>query len=97
MLTDPNPDDPLVPEIAHLYKTDRPRYEATAREWTRKYVHSHRLICRRLTPCLRTPGTRCKRAPFLGLLYPFVHVACFSSCIMTCQAYPLLCGTCVPL
>ncbi|XP_022855201.1 ubiquitin-conjugating enzyme E2 5A-like isoform X1 [Olea europaea var. sylvestris] len=22
-LTDPNPDDPLVPEIAHMYKTDR--------------------------------------------------------------------------
>ena len=38
MLTDPNPDDPLVHDIAHLYKTDRPRYEATAREWTRKYV-----------------------------------------------------------
>ncbi|KAI5453871.1 Ubiquitin-conjugating enzyme E2 4 [Naganishia albida] len=38
MLTDPNPDDPLVPEIAHTYKTDRARYEATAREWTRKYV-----------------------------------------------------------
>ncbi|KAL5522604.1 hypothetical protein ACEPAG_8621 [Sanghuangporus baumii] len=37
MLTDPNPDDPLVPDIAHLYKTDRARYEATAREWTRKY------------------------------------------------------------
>ncbi|KAK4699411.1 ubiquitin-conjugating enzyme E2 D, partial [Phenoliferia sp. Uapishka_3] len=36
MLTDPNPDDPLVPEIANLYKTDRPRYESTAREWTRK-------------------------------------------------------------
>jgi len=36
MLTDPNPDDPLVPDIAHLYKTDRSRYEATAREWTRK-------------------------------------------------------------
>ena len=52
MLTDPNPDDPLVPEIAHVsvsasfqndrltwnqtYKTDRARYEATAREWTRK-------------------------------------------------------------
>jgi hypothetical protein len=29
MLTDPNPDDPLVPDIAHLYKTDRTRYEAT--------------------------------------------------------------------
>lgn len=38
MLTDPNPDDPLVPEIAHVYKTDRQRYEATAREWTRKYA-----------------------------------------------------------
>ncbi|WFD20284.1 E2 ubiquitin-conjugating enzyme [Malassezia caprae] len=33
---DPNPDDPLVPDIAHLYKTDRAAYENTAREWTRK-------------------------------------------------------------
>jgi ubiquitin-conjugating enzyme E2 D/E len=38
LLTDPNPDDPLVPEIAHIYKTDRPRYENSAREWTRKYA-----------------------------------------------------------
>ena len=38
LLTDPNPDDPLVPEIAQLYKTDRAKYEATAREWTRKYA-----------------------------------------------------------
>ncbi|KAF5105596.1 hypothetical protein DV452_005162 [Geotrichum candidum] len=38
LLTDPNPDDPLVPEIAHVYKTDRSRYETTAREWTRKYA-----------------------------------------------------------
>ncbi|KAF4589249.1 ubiquitin-conjugating enzyme [Ophiocordyceps camponoti-floridani] len=38
MLTDPNPDDPLVPEIAHVYKTDRARYESTAKEWTRKYA-----------------------------------------------------------
>jgi ubiquitin-conjugating enzyme E2 D/E len=30
--------DPLVPEIAQLYKTDRPKYEVTAREWTRKYA-----------------------------------------------------------
>ena len=36
MLTDPNPDDPLVPDIAHLYKTDRARYESTAKEWTQK-------------------------------------------------------------
>jgi ubiquitin-conjugating enzyme E2 D/E len=38
LLTDANPDDPLVPEIAHIYKSDRPRYEDTAREWTRKYA-----------------------------------------------------------
>jgi ubiquitin-protein ligase len=38
MLTDPNPDDPLVPEIAHVYKTNRSQYESTAREWTRKYA-----------------------------------------------------------
>ncbi|EGD79569.1 ubiquitin-conjugating enzyme H5b [Salpingoeca rosetta] len=38
LLTDPNPDDPLVPEIARLYKTDRAKYEKTAREWTTKYA-----------------------------------------------------------
>lgn len=38
LLTDPNPDDPLVPEIAHMYKTDRQKYEATARSWTQKYA-----------------------------------------------------------
>ncbi|RIB21762.1 ubiquitin-conjugating enzyme E2-16 kDa [Gigaspora rosea] len=36
--TEPNADDPFVPEIAHVYKTDRARYEANAREWTRKYA-----------------------------------------------------------
>ena len=38
LLTDPNPDDPFVPEIAQLYKSDRAKYEQTAREWTRKYA-----------------------------------------------------------
>ncbi|KAG9443258.1 hypothetical protein H6P81_014598 [Aristolochia fimbriata] len=38
LLTDPNPDDPLVPEIAHMYKTDRTKYETTARSWTQKYA-----------------------------------------------------------
>lgn len=38
LLTDANPDDPLVPEIAHEYKTDRAAYEAKAREWTRKHA-----------------------------------------------------------
>ena len=37
LLCDPNPDDPLVPEIAHLYKTNKVEYEKNAREWTRKY------------------------------------------------------------
>ncbi|KAI5360745.1 Putative ubiquitin-conjugating enzyme E2, Zinc finger C2H2-type, ubiquitin-conjugating enzyme/RWD [Septoria linicola] len=38
MLDDPNVDQPLVPEIAQLYKTDRARYNATVREWTAKYA-----------------------------------------------------------
>ena len=38
LLTDANPNDPLVPEIAHIYKNDRPRYDNTAREWTRRYA-----------------------------------------------------------
>ena len=38
LLTDPNPDDPLVPDIAKLYKDDRSAYEEKAREWTRKYA-----------------------------------------------------------
>jgi len=38
MLTDPNPDDPLVPEIAKMYKTDRGRYNQLAKEWTGKYA-----------------------------------------------------------
>ncbi|MFS8018323.1 putative ubiquitin-conjugating enzyme/RWD [Helianthus anomalus] len=33
-----NLDDPLVPEIAHMYKTDKSKYEATARSWTQKYA-----------------------------------------------------------
>eukprot|EP00277_Geminigera_cryophila_P000299 CAMPEP_0179429532 /NCGR_PEP_ID=MMETSP0799-20121207/14881_1 /TAXON_ID=46947 /ORGANISM="Geminigera cryophila, Strain CCMP2564" /LENGTH=141 /DNA_ID=CAMNT_0021205475 /DNA_START=11 /DNA_END=433 /DNA_ORIENTATION=- len=33
LLTDPNPDDPLVPEIAQIYKTDREKYVNTAKEW----------------------------------------------------------------
>lgn len=38
LLCDPNPDDPLVPEIARSYKTDREKYNELAREWTRKYA-----------------------------------------------------------
>ena len=38
LLTDANPNDPLVPEIAHIFKNDRARYDNTAREWTRRYA-----------------------------------------------------------
>ena len=38
LLVDPNPDDPLEPEIAQLYKKNRDRYNMHAREWTRKYA-----------------------------------------------------------
>lgn len=38
LLCDPNPDDPLVPEIARIFKSDRDKYTELAREWTRKYA-----------------------------------------------------------
>lgn len=31
-------DDPLVPDIAHIFKTDKVRYENEAREWTRRFA-----------------------------------------------------------
>ncbi|XP_075905672.1 ubiquitin-conjugating enzyme E2 D2-like [Nelusetta ayraudi] len=38
LLCDPNPDDPLVPEVARIYKTDIQRYDKIARDWTNKYA-----------------------------------------------------------
>jgi ubiquitin-conjugating enzyme E2 D/E len=38
LMYDANPDDPLVPEIAHVYKNNKASFEATAREWTRRYA-----------------------------------------------------------
>ncbi|KAL8573156.1 hypothetical protein ACOMHN_036141 [Nucella lapillus] len=38
LLTEPNPDDPLVPEIARLFKTDPKKYKENGREWTKKYA-----------------------------------------------------------
>jgi ubiquitin-conjugating enzyme E2 D/E len=38
LLTDPNPDDPLVPEIARMYTSDRSKYNATAQQWTKQCV-----------------------------------------------------------
>ncbi|XP_021046571.1 ubiquitin-conjugating enzyme E2 D1-like [Mus pahari] len=34
LLCDPNPNDPLVPDIAEIYKSDKEKYNRHAREWT---------------------------------------------------------------
>ncbi len=38
LLTDPNPDDPFVPDIAQLYKSNKSLYESKAREFTLRYA-----------------------------------------------------------
>ena len=38
LLSDPNPDDPLVPDIARIYKGDRAKHDRIAKEWTVKYA-----------------------------------------------------------
>jgi ubiquitin-conjugating enzyme E2 D len=38
LLTDPNPDDPLVPDIASQYKERRVEFDLMAREWTTVYA-----------------------------------------------------------
>jgi len=38
LLTDPNPNDPLVPDIAAQYKSNREAYNATAATWTMLYA-----------------------------------------------------------
>ena len=40
LMTDANPDDPLVPDIANEYKLNRVQYERKAREWTDMYAAS---------------------------------------------------------
>lgn len=38
LLNEPNPDDPLVPEIAKLYKENKVLHDLNAREFTKKYA-----------------------------------------------------------
>lgn len=38
LLDDPNPDDPLVSDIAKEYKNNREKYNSTAKEWTKLYA-----------------------------------------------------------
>ena len=38
LMWDPNPFDPQVPEIEHLYRTNKKAYEAKVREYAKKYA-----------------------------------------------------------
>ena len=40
LMSDPNPDDPLVPEIADLLQKNKDVHDANAREMTRKYANN---------------------------------------------------------
>ena len=41
LLTDPNPDDPLVPDIAKLYKNNKDEYVNMAKTWTQIYANGN--------------------------------------------------------
>jgi ubiquitin-conjugating enzyme E2 D/E len=41
LLSDPNPNDPLVPSIANLLKTNYEEYNKTAKEWTLLYASGY--------------------------------------------------------
>ncbi|KAH7830941.1 putative ubiquitin conjugating enzyme [Monocercomonoides exilis] len=38
LLTDPDPNQPFAPEIAEVMRTDKKKFEETAREWTKQYA-----------------------------------------------------------
>ena len=38
LLADPNPNDPLSPDVASIYKQDKEKYIKTAKEWTKLYA-----------------------------------------------------------
>ena len=38
LLTDPNPNDPLVGDAASLYIKDRNKYNEKVKEWTQNYA-----------------------------------------------------------
>lgn len=38
LLSDPNPDDPLNRDAAQLFTTDREKYDAMAKDWTKRYA-----------------------------------------------------------
>lgn len=44
LMAEPNAGDPLVPEIARIYKNDRTKYNDLAKEWTKKYAMKRLLL-----------------------------------------------------
>ncbi|KAF9381130.1 Ubiquitin-conjugating enzyme E2 4, partial [Mortierella sp. AD011] len=38
LLEQPNPDDPLMTDIAEIYTTDQAKFQKTAKEYTKKYA-----------------------------------------------------------
>jgi ubiquitin-conjugating enzyme E2 D/E len=40
LLTDPNPSDPLEPQVANVYNTNIEKYNETARQWTQMYARA---------------------------------------------------------
>eukprot|EP00397_Hematodinium_sp_SG-2012_P039402 GEMP01043013.1.p1 GENE.GEMP01043013.1~~GEMP01043013.1.p1 ORF type:complete len:151 (+),score=26.31 GEMP01043013.1:81-533(+) len=38
LMNDPNPNDPLMPDIAELFKKDRAAHDKIAREWVKQYA-----------------------------------------------------------
>jgi len=38
LMADPNPEDPLVPDIARQFKSDKKKYLETCEDWTRRYA-----------------------------------------------------------
>ena len=61
LLTDANPDDPLVPDIARIYKTDNVRYVATAKVCCSPVGDDMLIICRsgRRSLLCKMAGRRC--------------------------------------
>eukprot|EP00321_Phaeocystis_globosa_P017567 CAMPEP_0118809890 /NCGR_PEP_ID=MMETSP1162-20130426/618_1 /TAXON_ID=33656 /ORGANISM="Phaeocystis Sp, Strain CCMP2710" /LENGTH=151 /DNA_ID=CAMNT_0006739363 /DNA_START=199 /DNA_END=655 /DNA_ORIENTATION=+ len=56
LLTDPNPNDPLVPEIAQLLLKDPKKHDLTAKEWTQK-------LRRAAAEVRGRPSEQCYRGP----------------------------------
>lgn len=72
LLIDPQPDDPLVPEIANQYKTNRSEFDRIAREWTAKYASSPLVLdnsvekCSKFVVHTKHACDRCFQAPIVG-------------------------------